>query len=54
MSFRNELAAFAALARLVLRRQEFEPLFVVFRPESPSGFDSGGLGLASAVKTVWI
>lgn len=52
MSSRNELAAFAALALLVLCRQEFEPLFVVFRPEGPSGFDSGGLGLASEVKRV--
>lgn len=28
------------------------PLFVVFRPENPSGFDSGGLRLASEVKRV--
>lgn len=41
-----------ALALVVLCRQDFEPLFVVFRPEEPSGFDSGGLRLASEVKRV--
>lgn len=47
-------AAFAALALLVLCRQDFEPLFVVFRPGNPSGFDSGGLRLASEVKRVCV
>lgn len=37
---------------MVLCRQDFEPLFVVFRLEEPSGFDSGGLRLASEVKRV--
>ena len=37
---------------VVLRRRALPPPFVVFRPESPSGFDSGGLRLASEVKRV--
>lgn len=37
---------------VVLRCRALPPLFVVFRPESPSGFDSGGLRLASEVKRV--
>lgn len=46
---------FVALALLlVLCRQDLEPLFVVFRPENPSGSDSGGLRLASKVKRVGI
>lgn len=34
------------------RLQDPQPLFVVFRPGTPSGFDSGGLRLASEVKRV--
>lgn len=51
-SSRNEPAVSLAFVLVVLCRQDFQPLFVVFRPENPSGFDSGGLRLASEVKRV--
>lgn len=48
----SQLHVWPALALVVLCRQDYELLFVIFRPEKPSGFDSGGLGFASGVKRV--
>ena len=48
----SQPAVLAARTLVVLGRPALPPLFVVFRPESPSGFDSGGLRLASEVKRV--
>lgn len=48
-SSRKQLAV-PSLALVVLCRRGLEPLFVVFRPEEPSGLDSGGRRLASEVK----
>jgi hypothetical protein len=48
----SQLHCWPALALVVLCRQDSELLFVIFRPEKPSGFDSGGLRLASEVKRV--
>lgn len=50
----SQLHVWLALALVVLCRQDYELLFVIFRPEKPSGFDSGGLRLASGVKRVYI
>lgn len=50
----SQLHVWPALALVVLGRQDSELLFVIFRPEKPSGFDSGGLRLASGVKRVHI
>lgn len=48
----SQLLFWLALPLVVLCRRDSELLFVVFRPENPSGFDSGGLRLASEVKRV--